>query len=430
VAAVTTRPELEQLAAALRAGALPPCAELVRRSPVRIAALAGDIFLKVYPRRPRSARREARNLQRAAADGLPVPAVLDWGDGWIAMRRLAQLQPATRDDLAQILELTARMHAAGWVHGDLHLGNFARAGGTLYLLDLQRARRWPRALGGGGAPAPLRARDLGFLAFSLGEPLPAELAGVRRWRERRAHTHWRSRTRRCLRESSGFVAWTLGGERGFRVRAADEARLRAALQQVGSAQQLKQSERSRLYRSGGWILKQHASARRARGGWGGGGALEARGIATARAVAWLGRWLIMEDAGTTLAEWVDKQFETAPVPTREEMARELGGLLARLHRRGIYHADLKANNVAWSPGAPPRLLDYGRVRLARRVPRRRRIKNLAQLNAALPDTVGAPLREAALDAYLAQSEAGDERSALRRAVIDLSLRRAHRWSGC
>src|SRR5262249_51494430 len=115
---------------------------------------------------------------------------------------------------------------------------------------------------------------------------------------------------------------------------------------------------------------------------------------------------------------------------RAELYRALGGLVAALHRRGVYHADLKANNVVWRPGEPPQLLDYGRVSFARQVSRRRRVKNLAQLNAALPDAVPNALGERGLAAYLAESETGDEPAALRRDVIAESLRRAHRWSGC
>jgi len=86
--------------------------------------------------------------------------------------------------------------------------------------------------------------------------------------------------------------------------------------------------------------------------------------------------------------------------------------------------------VVWRPGEPPRLLDYGRVHFGARVSRRRRVKNLAQLNAALPDLVPARLREAALASYLAAGGTRDDCAALRRDVIAESLRRAHRWSGC
>lgn len=110
--------------------------------------------------------------------------------------------------------------------------------------------------------------------------------------------------------------------------------------------------------------------------------------------------------------------------------RRLADLLADLHRRGIYHADLKASNVTWSPGQLPRLLDYQRVHFGIRVSQRRRSKNLAQLNAALPDIVPGPLRARGLDRYLEHSEFRGNARKLRQAVIALSLRRSHRWHGC
>ena len=51
----------------------------------------------------------------------------------------------------------------------------------------------------------------------LGEPLPEALESCRFWRDLRAQRHWRSRTRRCLVESTGFTAF----EHGFRQRDSD-----------------------------------------------------------------------------------------------------------------------------------------------------------------------------------------------------------------
>ena len=138
----------------------------------------------------------------------------------------------------------------------------------------------------------------------------------------------------------------------------------------------------------------------------------------------------MEDAGPTLSAWVDAEFASAPDATRDELASVLARMLAALHERGIYHADLKANNVCWRPGAEPRLLDYGRVRFGLCVSRRRRMKNLAQLNAALPDVVPAVLRERALAQYASLGRWSGDPAALRARVIALSLARRHRWHGC
>jgi len=414
--------ELKALAAQLARGEVPAGVEIGKRSPVRIAASCGDAFLKVFLGRSRASAREARNLARARALGLPVPGPLAHGADWIAMRRLEAPRPATRADLAALLDLAGRAHAAGMVHGDLHLGNFAWSAGQLWLLDLQRARWLWRV------PRWLRNRDLGYLAFSLGDPLPPELEPVRRWYERRAHTHWRSRTRRCLGESSGFTAFEHRGASGFRARDVDPDALARALDASGGASA--RGSGAEIWRAGGWIVKRHPSRRAARDAWRNGHGLEVRGIATGRARAWVGDLLAMEDAGPDLDAWLASEFERAPQSVRGALADALGALLAALHWRGIYHADLKATNLVWTPGTPPRLLDYSRVRFSRSVSRRRRIKNLAQLNAALPDFVGPELRERALDAYLATSGTGDERADLRAAVIAESLARKHRWTGC
>ncbi len=350
--------------------------------------------------------------------------MLGSGPDWVATRFLESARPAQRSDYPAILTATSRAHALGFLHGDLHLGNLLVDDGRVVFLDLQKARFLP------WLPAWLRNWELGYLAYSLGEPLPEEFAHVRFWRDRRAHTHWDSRTRRCVHETGGFTAFRFEGQAGFRRREIDESALRGALGALSEATLLKDQANGRLLRSGAWILKQHASARAARRAWFGGSGLEARGFATGRALAWVGRWLVMEDAGATLDAWVRSDFAHASAAQRAEFAARLGSLLAALHRRGVYHADLKANNVVWSPGREPALLDYGRVQFRARVSRRRRVKNLAQLNAALPDEVPATLREAALARYLAESGYADDPSRLRRDVIAESLRRSHHWRGC
>jgi hypothetical protein len=353
-----------------------------------------------------------------------VPELLAAGPNWTATRWLDGARPAARGDLAFLLAAVTRAHARGMLHGDLHLGNLLVRDGEVTFLDLQRARFLP------WVPPLLRRRELGFLAYSLGEPLPAELAHVRFWRDRRAQTHWRSRTRRCLEESSGFRAFAHGGDAGFLRRAVDPAEVSAALDSVARVTPFKKSNGGELWRTRAWVVKRFARAADARRAWLGGNGLEARGIATCTPLAYAGRWLVMSDGGPTLSDWVDAEFAKSTAFEREELAHALGSLLARLHRRGVYHADLKANNVVWRPGEEPRLLDYGRVSFGWRVTRRRRVKNLAQLNAALPDLVPNALRERALAVYLAESATGDEPAALRRDVTSESLRRAHRWRGC
>ena len=93
-------------------------------------------------------------------------------------------------------------------------------------------------------------RDLGYLAFSLGDPLPKELAKARFWTERRARSHWQSRTRRCLAESTGFTAF----EQGFRRRDADPKKLAETLAALERSEPFKRGSSASLYRVGTYIV--------------------------------------------------------------------------------------------------------------------------------------------------------------------------------
>jgi tRNA A-37 threonylcarbamoyl transferase component Bud32 len=357
---------------------------VLKHNPVRQVALADGAVLKLFLAPSRRSFREARTLRKAAALGVPVPELLAVGRDWVATR-WAEGRPALPEDLPRLLPIVDHMHEHGMLHCDLHLGNF------------------------------LVQDEHVVLIF---------------WREVRAHQHWRSRTRRCLKESSGFTRFTAADSQGFRRREADPEALSRALETLDQAELIWPRPGGQLYRSGPWVVKQHANVRAARSAWVAGHGLETRGIRTGRQVAWVDRWLIMEHAGGTAVESAEACFTRASPADQEEMMRTLADLLADLHRRGIYHADLKASNVTWSPGQPARLLDYQRVRFGIRVSQRRRSKNLAQLNASLPDIVPGPLRARGLNRYLERSEFRGDARKLRQTVIALSLRRSHRWHGC
>ena len=416
--------ELEKLASHLRAGATPDGVEVLKKNRARVTARSGDAVLKLYLERPETAAREAGALAAARVRGIPVPETLAVGPDWTATRWQSGARPATRADLALLRRALDDAHRRGMLHNDLHLGNLLVRDGGAVFLDLQRARFLP------WIPPVLRRRELGFFAYSLLDPLPPELEPVRFWRDRRAQRRWKSRTDRCLRESGGFTAFAHAGASGFRRRDSDPESLVRELDGCAAATPFKSGPGGTLYRRRPFVLKRFASPAEARRAWVGGNGLAARGIGVCAPVAWAGLWLVMDDGGPTLTDWVESEFTKSTEFERSELASTLGSLVAKLHRRGVYHADLKANNVVWRPGELPQLLDYGRVRFGARVSRRRRVKNLAQLNAALPDLVPNPLRERALAAYLAESETRDEPAALRRDVIAESLRRAHRWSGC
>ena len=415
--------ELEVLARMLTRGEVPQGVSVLKHNPVRHVVRVDDIVLKVLLVPSRRAAREARALRRAAARDLPVPELLSHGRDWVATRWIDG-RLAMREDLPRILSTVELMHQSGMLHRDLHLGNLLVAGGRIVLLDVQKARFWPHL------PHVLRRWELGRLAYSLGEPLPDELARVHFWRELRAQQHWRSRTKRCLKESSGFTRFHALGLQGFRRRESNPEDIARALETLDEAELIWPRPGRSLYRSGPWVIKEHATERAARSAWIAGHGLEMRGIRTGRPVAWLSRWLIMEDAGQNVVDWCEASFAQAGSPEQQEMMQALADLLADLHRRGIYHADLKASNVSWCAGQAPRLLDYQRVRFGIHVSRRRRLNNLAQLNAALPDVVPGALRERGLERYVERSLYAGDVGKLRAEVISRSLQRAHRWHGC
>ncbi len=418
-----TEDRLEALAARLRRGESLDEVELIKSSPVRKVVRCGDVLLKVFLKSTQRPRREARALDRAKRLGLPVPELLGNQNDWVATRWI-ESRPAERDDLDRILPAVARMHASGMLHGDLHLGNILIAGNQPILIDLQRTRFMP------WIPGWVRERELGYLAFSLGDPLPKSLRHVRFWRDIRAQRHWRSRTKRCLIESSAFTRWAYQQDEGFRRREIDAPALTATLDAATAGEVLKDGPKTWLYRVGPWIVKRHESRHAARAAWSGALGLEERGMGVARALAWVGPWIVMEDAGMTLIEWVESQYDAAPDTETVALANSLGELLAALHRRGIYHADLKANNIALTPHGPAQLLDYGDVHFGWRVSYRRRVKNLAQVNAALPNLVPGKVRIQTLERYLEASESTLEAAALKRDVVRESLKRQHRWTGC
>lgn len=417
------RSEIESLLQVLRRGTVPDGVEILKQNRVRLVVRSGDRVVKLFRERPTRAVREARALALAERRGVNVPPLLESGPDWLATRWI-EGRPAERQDLEQILASVHAMHAAGMLHGDLHLANLLIGEGRLWVTDLQRTRFFP------WLPRVLRNRELGRLAASLGEPTPPELVGVGIWAAWHRHRHWRSRTRRCRIESGSFTRFTAHGVSGFRHREADARELARALEGDGASEPIKRTPELRVERRGRFVVKEHKTVRAARRAWVAGCGLEARDIATGRAVAWVGRSLVMEDAGECLGTFVEHGFEERPSDEREEMAERLASLLASLHRRGVYHADLKAGNVCWTPGIRPRLVDYGRVRFGLRVSARRRIKNLAQLNASLPDPVPGELRERALARYLRESEAPRDCARFRARVIRESISRHHRWSGC
>jgi tRNA A-37 threonylcarbamoyl transferase component Bud32 len=281
---------------------------------------------------------------------------------------------------------------------------------------------------------------------------------VGRASERRARAHARSRTRRARRPGRRYARLQAGGREGLRLRRIDETALCKALEAhqsalaAGGPQVIQHRPRSSVTRVEAGGLRMVVKERRSRGllrpiadrlrgspaarAWRAGVGLRARRIGAAVPYAFLERkrlglpvasWLLLEDLSPALA--ADAAVVEMEAP---QVAGALASLLARLHRAGVRHGDLKASHVYLAPGRSgleARLIDLEGVRFARGPSDRARIRELAQLNASLPDSLPGALRRGAFERYRAALPFRSPAQACLRRVVAESLARGHRWSG-
>lgn len=440
------------------------------------------------------ARREWRALRAMHRAGLPVPEVwvlgtLADGDHILVMEHLpgTPLDEALRRDardpregLAELGALVARIHAAGWVHGDLHVGNLLR-GPTRPddwgLLDWQHARRTHSLIA--------RRADLARLEYSLSRFLPltqrmrlresalsiarpyddaartaVRQAGEALWA--RFDEHAQSRTRRALRPGRLVRAVELAGRTGLRTGDLSDADLLRVLEahedvkgRVEDPAHLKSDRRSAVSaislgdrrliikefprRGLGKSLVDRWRGSPARRAWTAAHGLVARRVGVAQPFAYLeerrarpGSWVVLEDLrpATEAAFAVERGVVDAG-----ELADLLLDLVLQLHRRGVDHGDLKGTHILLRRdpnfGGRPQsacLIDLEGVRFRRQVSWQRRRRALIQLNASLPETLPAPERRRFWERYaqifpVADLEGEGRRIALR------SVARAHRWRG-
>ncbi len=475
------------LDALLHPGASVDC-RLLRENPVRKSMIirlpqAGEaIFAKLY-KRPVAAERFKYLLvpSKAASEwnamlsfykrGLPVPGPLARGErrkyGFLAEAYLftralegaVPLQellagPDAAAQQAMLLDATARlvakMHSGGFFFRDLHAGNIlvvpgADATQRIYLVDLHKV--WHT----GWVPFWMRARDLAQLRNSLSAARAVQLRFLRRYLrhaglpaaslrqaaqriDRTAvsmwSTHLRSRTKRCLKQSSEFSIGTRGAYTMYRNRTYPEPLIEALLhryQQSGRDNRitLKQTEKETVSvlsmeqngKSCAAVIKEarFASvlsrlrntlfASRARRHWIGSRALRVRGIPTPDALALLEyrRGMLLRRT-ILITRYVDRSHELndyvllrynhslsdAEKEHKIRFIATLAGVIRDMHDKGVYHADLKSNNILVCEEADAwrlQVVDLDRLRCGRRLSFEERANNLAQINASVADCI-------------------------------------------
>jgi len=95
-------------------------------------------------------------------------------------------------------------------------------------------------------------------------------------------------------------------------------------------------------------------------------------------------WMVTEAAPEVqeLADYLDGELPGLDVERKRRFLKEYGRTIGRLHREGIFQGDLRERNILVRTGDPPKfyLIDNERTRRYRRLPDRKRLKNLVQAN--------------------------------------------------
>ena len=485
--AVRTQPEVElRVCRALQRAGIPTC----------------DV-LAVAVRRRRGLPVEGFLVSRE------IPRVEPLGD---YLRRVTSApEAAGTADLSELAvelaALTARLIGAGFYHHDYHAGNLlidptAPPGERLFVVDLHsvRLRRSGRrgvlrmlamlslSAGGAGVPMALHEEFLrAFLAARAGgqDPTAGELAAWRamasRARRRLHHAHMRSRTRRCMLESTLFTRDTAGDfvvrrRRDFPLRAAIEAielheaamtgesngmttmrrgvRTEVSLCPCDTVPPLTSGRPARPQdlRPGTVCVKAFKRRRlrerakdmlrprgRARAAWIAARGLHVRGIPAARPLALAeSRCKLGGRSDYLITEAVDADAELhnlvrhdLPSPRlRRRLGHAISALFLQMAEERAYHPDTKPGNILVKrQGDDYRLwlVDLDRVRFGRTWDRATWARSLARLNSSLPAQVTVLDRLRCLRACGHGRWTPKERLALARDVYALSLQRRPAW---
>ena len=401
---------------------------------------------------PSKGQKEFLIASRLERRGLKIPKPLGWMERLRRglVRESYYLSEATGTGVSfieevaktkephSIVELAMTVRAfqdAGLFHQDLHGGNFLWNGDSLFLTDLHRTKII-RSLS-----LKQRLWNLAHLFHSLrttwgeGEQLQfleQYFDGISDGTEKREilferiypsmdrllKRQWRSRTKRCLKESTEFTVQKERGVCYFHRRDFSMDRLRRMLDEhrdlvkEKSSSVVKNSPEvlvSIFKDQGGQIaLKQFCYPhfwgrlkeyfRRSKGlkAWVAANGLRARGIPTLKPLAlverkdWTGlkeSFLLMEAPARDLEmdRYVLKGFEG--LKRKRFFIKTFARWLEGLHRMSVYHKDMKTCNILVSEKGEAwdfHLLDFEDIRMDERVNRKKLFRNFLQLNTSTP----------------------------------------------
>ncbi|OGP79279.1 MAG: hypothetical protein A2V86_08600 [Deltaproteobacteria bacterium RBG_16_49_23] len=339
---------------------------------------------------------------------------------------------------AELVKIVKRMHDSGLDHRDLHAGNFLWDGESFYLTDLHRARFLT------SLSVDQRLNNLSHLFHSLrsawgereqsrflegyfsGDPIPPQkrerfLQTIHSEMDRLQKRQWRSRTKRCLKNSTEFSTLK---EKEIRYYHRRDFPLDRFTKIVEAHLQLVQEKPSELVKQdtkvlvsilndGGnricvkqfryprWMdsFKEHFRRSKGLRSWVAGNALIVRGIPYLKPMGLMerGGWLGLKESFFLMeASEVDQELDRylfngfKDFTEKRLFIKTFAQWLSHFHTMGIYHQDMKTCNILVSEneeGWNFRLLDLEDVLLDGKVDEKKLFKNFLQLNTSTPKNI-------------------------------------------
>ncbi len=337
--------------------------------------------------------------------------------------------------MIELAKTVRKFQDAGLFHQDLHGGNFLWDGDSLFLTDLHRAKIVK--------PLSLNQRlwNLSHLFHSLrsmwgereqlqflnqyfeerfGDSQKKEILLQRIYpvMDRLQRRQWRSRTKRCLKESTEFTVQMEKGIHYFHRRDFSLDRLKRMMEEHQDLVRerpfslIKYSPEVNvsIWDDGGericlkqfcyphfWErMKEHFRRSKGLKSWMAANGLRARGIPSLKPLAlverknWLGlkeSFLFMEALANDqeMDRYILKGFED--LNKKRIFIKTFARWLDRLHKMSLYHKDMKTCNILVSERGETwdfHLLDFEDIRMDEKVNHRKLFRNFLQLNTSTP----------------------------------------------
>ena len=380
-------------------------------------------------------------------------------------------------DLPLVGELAStvkKIHKAGLFHGDLHAGNLLWDGSSFFLADLHSAkitrelslnqRLWNLAhlfhslRSAWGEKEHSTFMEVYFEGESF-DPGKKErvLQKINSYMNRLERRQWRSRTKRCLKESSEFSVQKGRGVYYYRRR---DFPLEVLKNRVGEHCRLLEEKPSSLVKytpeitvsileNGGRKLsikhyhpltfwdrfKEHFRYSKGMKAWVGGNGLSVRGIPSLKPLGLVERrnWSGLHESSFLMevsdrAEELDRYIlkNLSDFKVRRGFVKAFATWLSHYHQLNLYHQDMKTCNIIISKAGEAWnffLLDLEDVRLDEKVGEKQVFRSFLQLNTSTPKMVTTADRFRFFRAYLRLNPiVKDQKSFLKR-LIDESKRR-------